>query len=314
MTSTAVPSDPTAATDEAEVVIRPFRDGAEFELDIADADFMAYTSLSEVGRQFGFSMGERDAARIAWAQARIRHLVDTDPGGCFVADQDGQVVGVGLALRRGSLWFLSLLAVQVGLQAQGIGRRLLDATLEYGKDCSAAMICASPDPKALRRYGRAGFALHPAFEVTGKPNRDEIPSDLGVRAGDWDRDLDFVEDLIVARRGEPYGTDLLWCRDQGLRLFIRDGATPDDRAFAIGNGQGRVNLLAGASDDAAARVFWQVIAEAEGEVLAGYLQSNQQWAIEVALAAKLRFAMSDALCTRGTLQSPTPYLPSGIFG
>ena len=64
-------------------------------------------------------------------------------------------------------------------------------------------------------------------------------------------------------------------------------------------------------------MLWQLIAEAAatgGEVLAGYLQSNQQWAIDVALAAKLRFAMSDALCTRGTLQSPTPYLPSGIFG
>jgi hypothetical protein len=64
-------------------------------------------------------------------------------------------------------------------------------------------------------------------------------------------------------------------------------------------------------------VLWRVIAEAaetDSAVLAGYLQSNQQWAIEVALAAKLRFAMSDALCTRGTLSSPTPYLPSGIFG
>jgi hypothetical protein len=179
------------------------------------------------------------------------------------------------------------------------------------------MICASPDPKALRRYGRAGFALHPAFEVTGKPSLAELPTDLGVRDGDWAQDLDFVEDLIVARRGEPYGEDLLWCRDQGLRLFLRDGAGPDDRAFAIGNGKGRVNLLAGASDDAAARVLWRVIAEAaetDSAVLAGYLQSNQQWAIEVALAAKLRFAMSDALCTRGTLSSPTPYLPSGIFG
>ena len=304
-------------TSTAVSLIRPFREGDELEADVADADVMAYDALSDAGRQFGFSMGERDAERIAWARARILHLVGTDPEGSFVAEQDGRVVGVGLSLRRGNLWFLSLLAVQVGLQAQGIGRQLLDATLEYGKDCAAAMICASPDPKALRRYGKAGFALHPAFEVTGKPSLDEIPSDLGVRDGDWDKDLDLVEDLIVARRGEPYGSDLHWCRDQGLQLVIRDGSTPEDRAFAVTNGKGRINLLAGASDDAASRVLWQVIAEtarAGGEVLAGYLQSNQQWAIEVALAAKLRFAMSDALCTRGTLRSPTPYLPSGIFG
>jgi predicted N-acetyltransferase YhbS len=316
MTSAAVSTDATNGGGSG-AVIRPFRGGAGLDADIAAAEAMSFDALSDVGRRFGFSMGERDAARIAWAHARISYLVGTDPEGCFVAEQDGQVVGIGLALRRGSLWFLSLLAVQIGLQAQGIGRRLLDATLEYGKDCSAGMICASPDPKALRRYGRAGFALHPAFEVTGQPSLDELPADLGVRDGDWDRDIDFVDELITARRGEPYGADLLWCRDQGLRLHIRDGATADDRAFALSNGQGRVNLLAGASDGAAARVFWQVIAEtrqAGGQVLAGYLQSNQQWAIKVALAAGLRFAMSDALCTRGTLRSPTPYLPSGIFG
>jgi predicted N-acetyltransferase YhbS len=316
MTSTAATADPSAA-DEPEALIRPFRDGDGLDADVDQADVMAFESLSAVGRQFGFSMGERDAARIAWAQARIRYLVGTDAEGSFVAEQDGRVVGIGLSLRRGDLWFLSLLAVQIGLQAQGIGRRLLDATLEYGKDCAAGMICASPDPKALRRYGRAGFALHPAFEVTGKPSLDEMPADLGVRDGDWDKDLDFVEELITARRGEPYQGDLLWYRDQGVRLHVRDGSGPDNRAFALSNGKGRVNLLAGASDDAAARVLWQVVAEAAesgGEALAGYLQSNQQWAIDVALAAKLRFAMSDALCTRGTLRSPSPYLPSGIFG
>ena len=91
MTSTTVTADPSAAGD-ADVVIRPFRDGAQREADIAATDDVAWAALSDAGRQFGFSMGERDAERIAWARSRIGWLVDTDPEGSFVAEQDGIVV------------------------------------------------------------------------------------------------------------------------------------------------------------------------------------------------------------------------------
>jgi predicted N-acetyltransferase YhbS len=300
-------------TSTAVTVIRPFREGAALEADVDGADEMAFASLDELGQRMGFAMGHRDAARIAWARARIRHLVITDPGGSFVAEVDGRIVGVGLAIRRGDLWFLSLLAVETGLQARGIGGQLLDATLEYGKDCGAAMVCASPDPKALRRYGRAGFELHAAYEASGKAHLREIPADLGVRDGDWDRDRGLIEDIIVARRGEPYGTDLDWCRERGMELYIRDGGTPQDRAFAFAR-RGRIATVGGASGQAAARVLWAAIASAPDEITIGYLLGNQQWAISVALAAGLPLKLTDTLCTRGTLSPPTPYLPSGIFG
>lgn len=306
-------SSVTDATDRTEpsrggAVVRPMLDA-----DVEPADEMAYASLDELGQRMGFAMGHRDAARIAWARARIRHLVTTDPEGSFVAELDGRIVGIGLALRRGDLWFLSLLAVETGLQALGIGRRLLDATLGYGKDCGAAMICASPDPKALRRYGRAGFELHAAYEATGRARLTELPRDLGVRDGDWDRDRDLVEDIIVSRRGEPYGTDLDWCREREMQLYVRDGRTPEDRAFVLARG-GRIGTVGGASGEAAARVLWAAIAAAPDEVTIGYLLGNQQWGIDVALAAALPLKLTDTLCVRGTLSPPTPYLPSGIFG
>ena len=290
-----------------DTVVRPLRDD-----DVAAADQLAWQALDEVGRQFGFSMGERSDARIAWAQARIRHIATHDPQGSVVAERDGEVVGVGLATRRGSLWFLSLLAVRSGLQGAGVGRRLLDATLEYANGCDAAMICASPDPKALRRYGRAGFALHPAYEAEGIVDRAELPVGLGVRDGDWQRDRDLMEELITACRGAPYGRDLDF-HQEGMRLVIRDGGTTADRAFALSR-NGHVATLAAASDEAAARVLWATIAEAEGEVTVGYLVGNQQWAIDVALAAGLPLKMTDTLCTRGAISPPAHYLPSGIFG
>jgi predicted N-acetyltransferase YhbS len=294
-------------TNSAETIIRPLRDD-----DVEAADDVAWNALHEVGVQFGFTMGVRDDARRAWAHDRIRHIAQHDPEGSVVAERDGEVIGIGLAIRRGSLWFLSLLAVRQGLQGGGVGRRLLDATLDYGRDCPRAMICASPDPKALRRYGRAGFALHAAYEASGTADRSELPADLGVREGDWDRDADFYNQLITEHRGEPLGPDLGFWRDHGLRLLIRDGGTPEDRA-AVALRPGSLGTLAAASQEAAVRVLWAAVAETPGEVTVGYLLNNQQWAIDVALAARLPLKLTDTLCTRG-FAPPTPYLPSGIFG
>jgi GNAT superfamily N-acetyltransferase len=298
-------SSPVAAA-----LVRPLT-----EQDVPAAEQLAWDSLTGAGRRFGFSMGERDAARIAFAQARVRHLRSVDPHGAFVAESDGEPVGMTLAMRRGSLWFLSLLTVEEGHQGGGIGRQLLDAALQTSQGAERAMICASPDPKALRRYGSAGFALHAVLDATGHPDRTAIPTDLGVRDGDWDADHDLVESLFTARRGDPYGPDLPWLRGQGMQLFVRDGATPDDRAVVLTH-DGHPGPLAAASADAARRVLWAALAATppETEVRIGYISGPQQWAVEVALAARLTLANSGALCTRGYDAPPAPYLPSGIFG
>jgi predicted N-acetyltransferase YhbS len=292
----------------AQTLIRPLRDD-----DVVEAEAMSYAALAAVGERYGFSMAARDDARVVYAQARVRHIATHDPGGSVIAEQDGQIVGIGLAIRRGSLWFLSLLAVRQGLQGAGVGRQLLDATLAYGEGRTRAMICASPDPKALRRYARAGFALHAGYEATGRPDRAELPADLGVREGDWERDVDLAQQLITERRGEPYGPDLGFYRARGARLLVRNGGTPADRAFAI-SVNGRLNVLAGASDEAAARVLWATIAGAEGEVSISYLTGAQQWAIGVAIAARLPLALTETVCTRGDITPPAHYLPSGLFG
>jgi predicted N-acetyltransferase YhbS len=290
------------------ITVRPLR-----ESDIEAADEVAWCALEDVGRRYGFSLGERDAARKAFARSRIRHLGATDPEGAVVAEHDGAVVGIGLGLRRGSLWFLSLLAVREDLQNAGVGRRLLEATLDHGRDCASGMICASPDPKALRRYGRAGFALHAGYESVGVADRSELPAGLGVRDGDWDRDADLVDDLITERRGAPYGPDLGWCREQGIRLLVRDGGTRRDRGVVMCH-DGHAGTLAAASDEAAARMLWAAIAETPGEVTVGYLVSGQQWAIDVCLAARLPLKLIDSIAVRGMPAPPAPYLPSGIFG
>ena len=46
----------------------------------------------------------------------------------------------------------------------------------------------------------------------------------------------------------------------------------------------------------------------------GYLLNHQQWAITVALAARLPLAVVDTLCTRGAITPPECYIPSGLYG
>ena len=63
---------------------------------------------------------------------------------------------------------LSLLVVSPAHQSAGIGRSLLQNTLDYGRDSAAGVILASEDARALRAYSRAGFDLRPAMDARGK--------------------------------------------------------------------------------------------------------------------------------------------------
>ena len=282
------------------------------EADVEPAEEMSSTAMDAMDRAFGLAVLERDAARIAWAHGRIRHIAATDPEGSVVAERDGEIVGVGLAVRRGSLWFLSLLAVRGDLQGTGIGRRLLDATLDHGRDCPLGMIGASPDPRALRRYARAGFELYPAYSAEGVPDLAGAPAGLGVREGDWERDRELFETLVAERRGEPYGPDLDFLGRPVSRLLVRDGPTPGDRAVCLLR-RGKSAMAAAASDDAARRCSGPRSPRRPARWCCPTSRANQQWAIEIAIAARLTLKLGDTLCVKG-MAPPAPYLATGVLG
>ena len=76
---------------------------------------------------------QRPATPPTAAHARIRHLMATDPGGCWVAvDADDRPIGVALALVREGIWGLSLLVVRPDVQSAGAGGALLRAALAHG--------------------------------------------------------------------------------------------------------------------------------------------------------------------------------------
>jgi GNAT superfamily N-acetyltransferase len=59
------------------------------------------------------------------ATVRVGRLQRTDPGGAWVAERDGEIVGGALAIVREGVWGLSLLVVRPDAQSGGAGRELL---------------------------------------------------------------------------------------------------------------------------------------------------------------------------------------------
>ena len=106
----------------------------------------------------------------SWITRSLR-FVEHDAGGCWVAEDESGVVGFATSFVREQVWCLATYAVRPALQGAGVGRRLLEAAEEYGAHCPAAMLSASVDPRAIRRYWRAGFDLHPQMFLRGTVDR-----------------------------------------------------------------------------------------------------------------------------------------------
>ena len=144
------------------------------------------------------------------AAIRQRHFVTHYPGGAWVAEQDGAIVGVALALRHvGSrrddrgYWGLSLLVVRPDLQARGVGRQLLDAALSLARPGDAKVIISSTDPRAMRRYAAVGLELHPTVRAIGAVDPARLPPFPDVVLGG-------AADLGGSRRDRPHGARLVY--------------------------------------------------------------------------------------------------------
>src|ERR671916_286626 len=223
---------------------------------------------------------------------RHRHVLHHDPEGAWVAEEDGRISGVALALVRERVWILSLFAVDAAHRNTGLGARLLGRALAYAKGCKGAMIASSQHPAAMRSYARAGFDLHPTLMASGTVRREAIPAGLAVREGD-------AQDLERMLR-------------TGCRLLIAEG--PSGRGYAAER-DGSPAVLAATEPGVARDLLWACLERtpSEEKVDVDWITGNQNWAVAVSLEAGLSLSPAGPICTRGVLGPLTPYLPSGPF-
>ena len=246
----------------------------------------------------------------AWQQFRRRteRFLERDPEGAFVAVDGDTVVGVAESIRRGSFWGLSMLFVHPETQSHGLGRRLLEAALAYSRDADIRMIMTSTDPRAVRLYSSAGLAVHPAMSAEGEVDRAAIPTGLAGRSGDAG-DLELVASVDEGLRGSR-AEDVGFLLDQGATLEVVDSGT--DRGFVLYQGE-RLRMLGATGRRAAEQLLWRFLAAAGPKAEMHGLTAGQDWAVKVALAARLRVRPGGPLFVSGMRSPPEHWLPSGWY-
>ena len=105
------------------------------------------------------------------------HALSTDPGRFLVAELtnhagEGRIVGFGSAVERGPLWFLSMLFVEPGEQARGLGRAILERMLPMPLDGRVLATCTdSAQPISNGLYATLGIVPRmPMFSLVGRPS------------------------------------------------------------------------------------------------------------------------------------------------
>ena len=268
----------------------------------------------------GFQELDTQMTRAAWPRPELRpphraaswvhrtlHLLETDPGGCWVAEDETRLLGVATSFNREKLWCLATYAVSPGAQGRGIGTGLLAAALHHGRGSLRGMLAASSDPRAARLYRRAGFTLHPQMFLTGTLDRAALPMIEKVREGSaGDRDLMDSVDRVT--RGAAHGSDhalMTTC----WPLLVSDTSTGSGYVYVE---RGSIALLAATNRRTATRLLWAALAGAEGEATVPHVTSANEWAIDVGMAAGLALHQEGYLGLRG-MQPPAPYLHNGAL-
>jgi GNAT superfamily N-acetyltransferase len=290
-----------------QVLLRPMRGE-----DVLTAERLSAEAFYELDlRSFPRSAPDpelRPAARAGDWVRRTQHFLETDPGGCWVAEDESGMVGFATSAVRDKTWILATYAVRPHLQTRGVGKQLLDAALHHGRGCLRAMLSSSADPRAVRRYRLAGFSLHPQMLLRGTLDRSAIPIIDKVREG-TPGDLDLLESLDRQTRGASHGADHTFMQSC-WRLLVSDTTTGSGYAY-VGSG-GTLALLAASNRTAATRLLWTVLADGPADVTVPHLTAANEWAVDVGMAARLELHTQGYLALRG-MAPPTPYVHNGAL-
>ena len=293
-------------TGGGDVGVRPMIPG-----DVPAAERVWYEAFSAMRAVYHLPVEDRTPEGASRMEARIAHLLSTDPGGSWVAvDGDGVVVGLSQALVRDDLWILSLLGVSPGCQDRGAGKALLGAAVSYGREAPRGLILCSRDPRAARRYLRAGFDMHPSVTAWGPVDRRRVPATPNVRDGTA-ADLELAAALDRELRGGAHGADLEHLIGEGCELLVHSGR----RGYVLVR-RAKPVFLAAHGEVEATELLWAALARAEeGETVeVNWMTSAQQWALRTAAEAGLALHPVGPVMVRGMSRPPATYLPSGAYG
>lgn len=241
----------------------------------------------------------------------VAHLLRTDPGGCWVAEDGEGLVGFAASARRELLWVLSTYSTAQDGRGDAALDPLLAATAEHGRGCLRGALLLGTDGGAARRARAAGFTLHPTMSLQGYVDRSALPVVERVRPGvAGDRDLlDSVDRQVRDAAHGPDHDHLL----ERHRLWVVDRPTGSGYVY-LASGGGPV-LLSATNRRTATDLLWEALAAAPTDrpIRVTHVTPANEWAVDVGLAAGLELVLDGYLGLRG-MKPPSPYLPhSALF-
>ena len=246
---------------------------------------------------------------------RTRHFLGTDPGGSWVAEDGGTVIGMSQSFVREDYWMLSQLGTVPGRQGHGVGRELLRLALSHGDPHSPGTIQCSRDPKAMALYTSFGFVLHPVVAAWGvmRPRSVVRPAEVQRFEPDevTERELDVIAAIDRKVRGSARSVDIVSMLVPAREPLLLHA----DQGYAVARDE-RIVTLGARHEESATLVLRAMLAEAPaGETIEiNWLTSAQQWAIRVVVEAGIELQPYGPVMVRGMDGPPKPYIPSGGYG
>jgi GNAT superfamily N-acetyltransferase len=114
------------------------------------------------------------------------HWLRTDPGGAWVAELAGELVGVNFNHARGRNAWIGPLAMKPGVQLRGGGRTLCEKGIEYleAQGCSClGLDTYANNPVSVSLYLKLGFEITGGTLLLRRAVREEFPpADCRLRA------------------------------------------------------------------------------------------------------------------------------------
>jgi predicted N-acetyltransferase YhbS len=139
---------------------------------------------------------------------------------CVVAEVDGRILGSNCLDTRSVIHGVGPITVDPATQNQGVGRRLMDAALEYARQQGAAgvrLVQAAFHSRSLSLYASLGFDVREPIAVMQGRSRARNISGCAVRHATA-ADLAACNELSHRVHGFDRATDLRQCVERGGAL------------------------------------------------------------------------------------------------
>ena len=256
---------------------------------------------------------EYSSVRASTALARffIRHTAVF----CVVAEKDGRVIGVNFLDERDAIRGLGPIAVDPSVQERGIGRRLMHAVIERGKDAAGIRLTQDAyNTLAMSLYASLGFDIkEPLGMLKGKP-KSKSRTDVEIRAL-------RSEDLeACARLGQQVcGFHRTGEMQDAVKYSACFGVKCDGRIVAYTysyTAKSEEWILAHgvAETDADMQTLLLGLGEVSGRPLSFLLPTRRAALFRWCLSEGLYVAKPGSLMTMGSYQEPYGcYFPSGLY-